>query len=104
MTNLFIADKYLVIKENEEHPVTNGMVEMLDEMLNDHGIGHFFSLPEAQEDGFAADDEVLNLYYEEKQKLELTLVYALWLKEVRQLDDKKIWCALKKSASHYLED
>lgn len=92
MKNLFIADTYHTIKETEECPATDEMIDKLDEMLNEYGVRHYFSLPTADEDGYAKDGEVLNVFYDASEDdLTWHLVYALWLKAVRGYkDDDKI--------------
>ena len=57
---MFVADKIQVIKNHEGlKDVTYEMVEVLDQMLTDNGIQHFFSLPEGDDDGIQIrDDEV----------------------------------------------
>lgn len=96
---MFIADSYHVIRETEEYPVTEGMIEKLDAMLSEYGVPHYFALPNADpETGYAKDDEVLNLYYEAKDTKVWVLVYALWLKTVREYDDdEKIGDAVSKA-------
>lgn len=88
MTNLFIADRYQVIRDTEKYPIRDGMIEKLDAMLTEYGVTHFFTLPSADpETGLAKDDECLNLCYDSKDEIVEHLVYALWLKTVRGFDD-----------------
>lgn len=96
---MFIADRYHVIRETEEYQITEEMIEKLDSMLTEYGVQHFFTEPHADsETGFAKDDEVLDLYYEEKDEKVWVLVYALWLKTVRGYDkDEKIGTAVAKA-------
>lgn len=92
MKNLFIADTYHTIKETEDCLVTEEMIDKLDDMLTEYGVQHYFSLPTAaDEDGYAKDGDVLNVFYDASEDdLTWHLVYALWLKTVRgyKNDDK----------------
>ena len=85
MTNLFIADRYHVIRDSEKAPLLDGMVEVLDTMLNDNQVPHYFSLPHDPK-----DDEALDINYAVEDEMKFFLVYALWLKTVRKIDDESI--------------
>lgn len=96
---MFVADKYQVIKNREGlKDVDYAMVEVLDQMLNDNGIQHFFSLPEGDDDGIQIrDEEVTYVYYDSsKNDLEFELVYMLWAKTIREVPDDKIKEAMKR--------
>lgn len=96
---MFVADKYQVIKNREGlKDVDYAMVEVLDQMLNDNGIQHFFSLPEGDDDGIQIrDEEVTYVYYDSsKNDLEFKLVYMLWAKTIREVPDEKIKEAMKR--------
>ena len=85
MTNLFIADRYHVIRDSEKAPLIDGMVEVLDTMLTDNQVQHYFSLPIDPQ-----DDEALNINYAVEDEMKFFLVYALWLKTVRKISDESI--------------
>lgn len=88
MTNLFIADRTQTIKSTEEYPIHDGMIEKLDDMLNEYGVKHFFTLPIDSTDGIANNaDDYLNLFYDGKDETTFTLVYILWCKTTRNFDD-----------------
>lgn len=96
---MFVADKYQVIKNREGlKDVDYAMVEVLDQMLNNNGIQHFFSLPEGDDDGIQIrDEEVTYVYYDSsKNDLEFKLVYMLWAKTIREVPDEKIKEAMKR--------
>lgn len=96
---MFVADKIQVIKNREGlKDVTYEMVEVLDQMLTDNGIQHFFSLPEGDDDGIQIrDEEVTYVYYDSsKNDLEFKLVYMLWAKTIREVPDEKIKEAMKR--------
>lgn len=92
MTNLFIANRYQVIKNNNECQIEDGMIEKLDEMLNEYGVKHFFTLPDGDGTGAAIDqDAVVNVFYDaDTDEMTFFLVYALWTKTVRKMSDKRI--------------
>ena len=97
MTDLFIADRTQTIKDTEKHPIKEGMIEKLDEMLTANGIQHFFTLPIDATDGIANnDDDCLNLFYDSKDETVFFLTYALWTKMYRGTDDKTIKKAMQK--------
>lgn len=92
MTNLFIANRYQVIKNTNDCTVEESMIEKLDEMLNEYGVKHFFTLPDGDGTGAAIDqDAVLNVYYDDDtDTMTFFLVYALWTKTVRKASDQRI--------------
>lgn len=93
---MFIADTMKHIKENENYLVEEGMIEKLDKMLTEYGVQHFFSLPiETDENGCAKDGYVLEVFYDSKDDLTFTLVYALWAKTIRNATDEMIWNGFK---------
>lgn len=92
---LFIADTTITIKDTETSPIKEGMVEKLDEMLNEYGITHFFTLPIDSTDGIANNDEdCLNLWYDKKDELKVELIYALWGITTRHTEEWRIRKAL----------
>ena len=94
---MFIADQMKPIKETEEFPVKDEMIEKLDQMLTEYGVQHFFTLPSEQdEEGFVKDGYVLDLFYDSDDYMTFTLVYALWLKTIRKVEDEMIWNGFKK--------
>lgn len=95
--SLFIADTGKTIKDTNKHPVTMEMTERLDGMLNEYGIMHFFSLPIDSTDGIANNDEdFLTVFYSSEDRLAFNLVYALWCKTVRNIEDELLYSALTK--------
>ena len=96
---MFIANEYLHIKEKEGKEVTEEMVEKLDEMLNQYNVQHFFSEPmnENEDDEI---DNVLAIFYEDKDRQTFYLVYMLWCKTVRNIEEQKIWKAMKKAGTN----
>lgn len=97
MTNLFIADRTKVIKDTDNYPINEGMIEKLDEMLTENGIQHFFTLPIDATDGIANNDEdCLNVFYDSKDEMAFFLTYALWIKTYRGADDEMIKKAMQK--------
>lgn len=86
---MFIADMYHNIKDTEEFPLEDGMVERLDEMLTEYKVDHFFSLPHPSD---IDKDETASLMvgYDSKDDVTFFLVYALWLKSVRNAPDEMI--------------
>lgn len=98
---MFMADVKQVIKDREENRVTTEMLEILDEMLNDYEVKHFFTLPDGK-DGIAFDDShVANVYFEESDRMTFSLVYMLWFKTVRHVEDVKIANAMKKVSARF---
>lgn len=98
---MFIADRVQKIRDREGYEIKTGMIEKLDEMLTAYGVEHFFSLPDGDGSGVAVDqDEVVYVYYEEKDRMTFALVYMLWAKTVRGADDDKI----KKAMAYYLAE
>lgn len=94
---MFIADETTTIKDTENHPIKEGMIEKLDEMLTEYGVQHFFTLPIDATDGIANnDDDYLNVFYDSKDKMTFNLVYMLWVKTVRNATDEMIETAMKK--------
>lgn len=93
---LFVADTTKTIKDTDKHPVTEEMIEKLDAMLNEYGITHFFTLPINSTDGIANNDEdYLNVFYDSKDSLSFNLVYALWCKVTKRVEDELIYKALE---------
>lgn len=86
---MFIADMYQNIKDTEEYPIEDGMVEKLDKMLTDNGVEHFFSLPRI-EDTDKDETVALTVAYDSDKDMEFFLVYALWCKVVRGCTDELI--------------
>lgn len=95
--DLFIADTTITIRDTKDYPIEDGMIEKLDDMLNEHGVSHFFTLPIDSTDGIANNDnDCLNLFYDSKDKLTFDLIYALWLKSIRKVNDEKIYEGLSR--------
>lgn len=96
---MFIADRTITIKSTDKHRIENGMIEKLDEMLNGYNITHFFTTPIDSTNGIANNDEdYLNLFYDEEDEMTVDLVYALWCKTIRHIEDKLICNALSEMA------
>ena len=94
---MFVSDLYLNIKNTEEYPIREGMIEKLDEMLKAQNVQHFFSLPVESTDGIADNgDHILSLHYDSRDDMIINLIYILWCKAVRNADDEKIMEAMKK--------
>lgn len=94
---MFIADETTIIKDTENHPIKEGMIEKLDEMLTEYGVQHFFTLPIDATDGIANnDDDYLNVFYDSKDEMTFNLVYMLWVKTIRNATDEMIETAMKK--------
>lgn len=97
MKDLFVADVVKIIKDTEKYPVTIEMVETLDEMLSEYGVTHFFSYPIDSTDGIANNaEDYLAIFYDKKDNLTFNLVYALWCKTTRQVEDEILCKALRK--------
>lgn len=97
MKDLFIADTVKNIKDTDKYPITIEMVETLDEMLSEYGVTHFFSYPIDSTDGIANNPEdYLTIFYDGKDSLTFNLVYALWCKTTRQVEDEVLYKALRK--------
>lgn len=102
MKNLFIADTVTTIKESDNHPVTLEMIETLDSMLNEYGVTHFFSYPIDSTNGIANNQEdFLSVAYDSKDRMTFDLVYMLWSKTVRNIEDDKLYKAMKKISTRY---
>ena len=94
---MFIADVTKTIKSTENHPIEDGMIEKLDEMLTQYGVQHFFSLPIDSTDGIANNDEdCLNIFYASEDSMTFNLVYMLWVKTTRHCTDEMIVNAMRK--------
>ena len=97
---MFIADHYQNIRDTDEYPMTNELLETLDQLLNQFNVQHFFNY------GYQADinedpDIVYSVMYEEKDQATFFLVYAIWCKQYRGLPDEKLYKAmLKESTKH----
>lgn len=107
MTNklLFVADTTKAIKDTDEYPVTEEMIDKLDNMLNEYGVTHFFTLPIDSTDGVANDaEDLLNVFYDSKDDLLFNLVYALWCKAIRRVKDEKLYKALSRIAKRGVKE
>lgn len=94
---MYIADVTKTIRSTENHPIEDGMIEKLDEMLTEYGVQHFFTLPIDSTDGIANnDDDYLNVFYDSKDEMTFDLVYMLWMKSVRNASDEMIKKAMSK--------
>jgi hypothetical protein len=66
-------------------------------MLNEYDVQHFFSLPINATDGIANNpDDYVTVFYESENSVTFNLVYAVWCKCVRRIDDETIYNALEK--------
>lgn len=72
-------------------------VEKLDEMLNQYGIAHCFTLPSIDEIENDPKPLICNMYYLAEQNLELTLVVGLFIKLYSNKDNQEILNAIVKS-------
>ena len=94
-----MADSCGVIRTYDDYPVNDGMLEKLDEMLNQYNVPHFFTLPDGDDEGFAIDQtHVAKLYYESENHTACIIVYMLWLKTIRNVPDEKIAKVMMKTA------
>ena len=90
---MFVANMKCVIKDTKEHPIVDGMVETLDEMLTTYGVTHFFSEC-SKEDLEKDEDAYLTVFYDEAQNTVFDLVYMLWMKTTRNCADELIHKAM----------
>lgn len=98
---MFIADCYQDIKDTDEYPMTDELLETLDQLLDQFKVKHFFSM------GYQADtdedpDVVYNVMFEEKDLATFFLVYALWCKQYRGLTDEKLYKAMLKEGTKHV--
>lgn len=77
-------------------------IEKLDEMLNQYGIRHCFTLPSNEEIENDPKPLICNMYHLAEQTLELTLVLGLFLKLYGNKDDQEIKLVILKVFSKYL--
>lgn len=102
---MFIGTRYQVIKDYEDCIVEEGMIEILDEMLTEYGVEHFFTLPDGDENGIALDDShVVNVYYDDtKDSMTFSLVFLLWSKTVRKMRDERMEKGIVKWSAKWAE-
>lgn len=93
---MFLADRFITIHEKEKYPITEELIEKLDEMLTQYNIQHFFSLPISNLDGTAADDEVVSISYESKDEVTVELIICLWSRIHRNYEQEMIYKAFSK--------
>lgn len=98
---MFIAECYQNIKDTDECPMTNELLETLDQLLDQFNVKHFFTM------GYQADidedpDVVYSVMYEEKDHATFFLVYALWCKQYRGLTDEKLYKAMLKEGTKHV--
>lgn len=86
-----IFDVCTNIKDTEAHPMTEAMLDKLDEMLTQNGVEHFFTLPVEATDGIATNpDDYVTVFYTEAKRMTFNLVYMTWAKVVRNVSDEDI--------------
>lgn len=98
---MFIADRYQNIKETDEYPMTNELLETLDQLLDQFNVKHFFTI------GYQADidedpDVVGSVMYEDENHATFFLVYALWCKQYRGLTDENLYKAMLKEGTKHV--
>lgn len=96
-----IFDRYINIKNREEfEDCTEEMLEKLDQMLNEYGIAHAFTLAGADEiEAINSKDGLeycVTLMYEEEDELTCELVFTLWARYYRKAPDTTIKKAMYK--------
>jgi len=98
MTTVF--DEYIVMKDEEAYKGVDETLEKLDEMLTAYGIKHSFILP-----FLSVLEETPNaaavLCYEGKDSMTVSLIYALFCKVHREVDDERLTECLVKIASNH---
>lgn len=99
---LKVFDERIIMKDKQGYASVDSTVEVLDEMLNTHNIPHAFIIP-TNADIDANPEATLALCYESNLHMEVSLIYALFCKLYRGLENEKIANALLKVASNYIE-
>lgn len=97
---LKIYDCYLNITNREDvQECTEEKLEKLDEMLNEFGVSHCFSLTGTQEVEAIEEsgrEYCVTVMYEGSDETVFEMVYMLWSKIHRDVSDELIYKAMKK--------
>lgn len=97
---LKIYDRYLNITNREGvQDCTEEKLEKFDEMLNEFGVSHCFSLADAHEIEVINESDreyCVAVMYEESDETVFEMVYMLWSKIHRGVSDEMIYKAMKK--------
>ena len=92
-----IYDSRIIIKNSTEF--ANADLDLLDEMLTDYAVEHYFKLPSLEETDKAEDEgeeAIIELCYMVKDEDTFALVYMLWMVHNRGADHKKLVKAMAK--------
>ena len=103
---MFIADRFINIREKDGFSIDDSHLVRLDEMLTEYDIKHCFCLPIAYKDGTVEDDEIVAVEYDSNDEVTVELIIALWArielkytadmiyrmfkKKVQKLEEKEI--------------
>ena len=101
MKEVTVFDSKHVMLDNDGPSGALTTLDWLDELLNGYGVEHSFSLP-CDADFRKHPTAKAVLYYKDKDDMLFNLIYALYCKVHRSLDDKTISEALAKIADRYL--
>lgn len=98
-----VFDERITMKDKDNYASVYSTVDKLDEMLNAHNIPHAFVLPLAEE--IERNPEyTMCLMYETENSMEVSLIYALFCKLYRGLENENIATALSKIANRYKKE
>ena len=103
MTKITVFDNVISMKNEEGYPdIDEALIGKLDEMLTAYGIPHSFSLPHP-----ATIEETPNasvsLHYREEDDMVVSLVYALFSKKYRQVENERLGECLIKVGSRFVK-
>lgn len=96
MKKINVFDTYKNIKDSEKYgDFTEEMLEKLDDMLDEYGIAHSFSLCR-NEDLDADINNSITVMYNSDDHTKFFMVYALFCMKYRNLEAEKVEEAMKK--------
>ena len=103
MKEVTVFDSKIVMSDEAGLTRVLTTLDWLDELLNGCGVDHSFALPcDADLRRYPAAKAVL--FYKNRDKMLFNLIYALYCKVHRGVDDKALSEVLEKIAGHYLKE
>jgi hypothetical protein len=96
-----VFDRYLVMQNRVGLTDVDVTLDKLDEMLNTYGIKHSFTLPRG-EDYEKYPNAAVIMQFTDADDMVLSLVYALFCKVYRNVDDNRLAEGLVKSSNRYI--
>ena len=100
---LKVFDNFIPMRNEEGYADVDSVLEKLAEMLNAHNIPHSFTLPHNATIEEHPTVAVILCYCEEND-LEVSLIYALFCKLYRGVENERVAKSVVKVGSRYLSD